>query len=536
MHFKIRLIFPFICLLMMGCSLLPNEIKTAERIMETNPDSALHILQHLHTENLTFSKSDRALYGLLLFQALDKSSKPLKPDSLIDYSLNYYQSTNDKPRLAVCYYYKARIYKIAQQYDQATVLYLKALDNSQDKKDYVLLGKIYADMGDICSIQLDYKEALKKFQFSVDYFKRAGKTIEAMYRILEIGRNYRFVKDYKSAYKFYLQVLAQTKDSILYGATLQEIGINFYWAKNYDSAQYYLRKSLLFPFKNTNYAIRCYTLADLYFDIEQYDSAYQYASKALKYPANFFTQRECYRLLANTEYLKGNFKQMAVFMTQFQSCSDSVRKVESQTKITVLEDLHQTSATASKSKKYLTVLGWILPVIILISLLILYRLRMRNKGKEKQLEETSVQLGEATVQIIHKQNLLVDSLLQKIEDSRISQASAYKKATIPQREQMDRELYNTCLHINDWDVFKQLMNKTFNNIITTLESFNSELTKKDIIWCCLFLLDVPTNDIILVLDIQSVSLYKLKQRLSQKLKLTSTKDLELFLTTKSKGK
>ena len=130
----------------------------------------------------------------------------------------------------------------------------------------------------------------------------------------------------------------------------------------------------------------------------------------------------------------------------------------------------------------------------------------------------------------------MDSLLQKIEDSRISQVAAYKKATIEQREQMDRELYNTCLHINDWEVFKQLMNKTFNNIITTLESYHSELTKKDIIWCCLFLLDVPTNDIILVLDIQSVSLYKLKQRLSQKLKLTSTKELELFLTTKSKGK
>jgi len=97
-------------------------------------------------------------------------------------------------------------------------------------------------------------------------------------------------------------------------------------------------------------------------------------------------------------------------------------------------------------------------------------------------------------------------------------------------------LYNTCLHVNDWEAFKRLMNKTFNNIITTLESNYSDLTRKDIIWSCLFLLNVPTTDLILVLDIQSVSLYKLKQRLSQKLNLNNVKELEKFLQKKSEGK
>lgn len=511
---------------------MPNEIKTAERIMETTPDSALRILQRVQSTKY-LSSSDRALYGVLLFQALDKNTKPLQPDSVLNYSLDYYQRSGDKQHLAVCYLYKARIYKNAQRYDDATVLYLKALDYSQDRKDYTLLGKIYADMGDICSIQKDFKEALIKYQLSVDYFKRAGKPIDASYRILAIGRTYRLAKDYKSAHKYYLQVLAQTKDSILSGVALQEIGINYYFAKRYDSAQYYLRKSIHFPFKGTNYAIRCFTLADLYFDIEQYDSAYRHASIALKYPADFFTQRECYRILANTEYLKGNFKQMAVFMTRFQACSDSVRKVESQTKTTVLEDLHQSSETANKTKKYLTVLGWILPIILLISLYVLYRLRQRNRGKEKQLEAVEVQLE---VQLNEKQNILVDSLIQKIEEARALQSTLYKKATVPQREQMDKELYNACLHVNDWEVFKRLMNKTFNNIITTLESNYSDITRKELIWCCLSLLDVPTPDMALVLESQPTSLYKMKSRLAQKLNLKSTKELDLLLKDKSEGK
>jgi tetratricopeptide (TPR) repeat protein len=532
MHSKLQLFLPLLFLILIGCSLMPNEIKTAERIMETTPDSALRILQRVQSTKY-LSSSDRALYGVLLFQALDKNTKPLQPDSVLNYSLDYYQHSNDKQHLAICFFYKARIYKNAQRYDEATVLYLKTLDYSQDRKDYALLGKIYADMGDICSIQKDYKEALKKYQLSAESFKLARKSIDASYRILAIGRTYRLTKDYKSAHKYYLQALAQTKDSILSGVALQEIGINYYSAKQYDSAQFYLRKSIRFPFKSTNYAIRCYYLSDLFFDISQYDSAYHYASIALKYPADFFIQRECYRLLANTEYVRGNFKQMAAFMTRFQACSDSVRKVESQTKITVLEDLHQTSETANKTKKYLTVLGWVVPLIILISLYVLYRLRQRNKGKEKQLEEIEEQLE---VQLSEKQNILVDSLLQKIEEARALQATVYKKASMPQREQMDKELYNTCLHVNDWEIFKRLMNKTFNNIITTLESSYSDITRKELIWCCLFLLDVPTPDMALILESQPASLYKMKSRLTQKMSLKSTKDLDLLLKDKLEGK
>ena len=531
MLYKIRFFFPLFFLILVGCSLMPNEIKTAERIMETSPDSALRILKRIQSTQY-LSNSDKALYGVLLFQALDNNKLTLQPDSVISFSLNYYQNSNNKSRLAFCYFYKAKIYKNAQHYDDATVLYLKALDCSLDKKDYNLLGKIYAEMGDICIFQQDYKEALKKYKLASEYFIRAGKTVDASYRILDIGRTYRLLKNYKSAHTYYLQALSHTKDSMLCGVALQEIGINYYSAKQYDSAQFYLQKSIHFPFKTTNFAIRCYQLAGLYFDTEKYDSAYQYASMALKYPANFFTQRECYRILANTEYLKGNFKQMAVFMTRFQACSDSVRKVESQTKISVLENLHQTSETANKTKKYLLAVGWLLPMIILIILIILYRLRQRNKGKEKQLEEAEVQLE---VQLNEKKGLLVDNLIQKIDETRILHAEVYKKASISQREQLDKDLYNTCLHLNDWNAFRQLMNKTFNNLVSLLETENADITHKELIWCCLFLLDVRTQDIALVLDTQPASLYKLKQRLAQKMNLNSTRDLDIVLKSKSKG-
>ena len=514
---------------MYSCSLMPNEIKTAERIMESDPDSALHILQHMHTDKLMMSSSDRALYGLLLFQALEKNSKPLKPDSVINFSVNYYQGTNDKMHLALGYFYKAHQYKKAQRFDDATLLYLKALDLIQNSKDFVLLAKIYSDMGDICSIQLDYTESLKKYQQSKEYFSQIGDTINSCYKLIDIGRMYRFLKDYKKAQIYYKQALSQTSDSLLQGSAYQEIGINYYKAKQYDSAQSFLSKSLNYPYVGTNYTIRCYILAEMFFDKQEYDSAFLYANKALMYPSTFYNQRDCYRILSNSEYSRGNLKQMSFYISKYQDCTDSVRKIETQTKISVLEDLHQTNGAFSKSKHFLLILGSIIPLIILLSLFIVYRLRKRNKGKEELLEQ-------AEEKLIKKQSQLRDSLIQKIEENKAILLPTYKKVPLSQRELMDKEIYNACLHVNDWDAFKKLMNQTFNNLIDTLETKYSDINRKEMMWCCLFLLNVPTPDLSLVLDSQPGSLYKLKQRLTQKMNLTSTKDLDQLLRNLSEDK
>lgn len=522
MHNILRIFLPLCCFVLVGCSLMPNEMKSAEQIMETSPDSALHILQHIQNVN-AMSDGDRALYGLLYFQALDKNNKPLKPDSLIKFSLNYYQNHNDNIHLASCYYYKAKRLKFDQRFEDATLLYLKALDIIQNKREnYLLLGKIYSDMGEISIIQHDYDESLTKFQLSVDCFRKAKNTIEASYRVISIGKVYHFQKDYRKAQRYYKQALLQTPDSFLQGFAFQEIGINYYWAKQYDSAQYFLQKSLRYPYKGTNYAIRCINISDIFFDREQYDSAFHYANKALKYPSTFFNQRDCYRILANTECSRGDFKKVGFYMSKYQACTDSVRKVETQTKSTVLENLYQTNGTASKTKKYLLLLGCIIPIIVIISLFIVYRLRNRNKGKEKELEE-------AEVQIIHKQSLLIDGLLQNIQEMRNSQAVAYKKASQVQREQMDKNVYSVCLYVNDWNAFKKLMNRTFNNIVSEIEESYKDVTHKEIIWSCLFLLDIPNPDMALILDSQPGSLYKLKQRLTQKMNLNSTKELDKFL-------
>ncbi len=497
---------------------MPNELKLAERLIETRPDSALCILQKINPINLK-SPSHRALYGLLYFEALDKEDKPLEPDSLIDFSINHYLSENDKLNLAKSYFYKARMYKKRQRFDVATGFYLKSRDLLKSSDKYFLLGNIYSDLADIFILQKDDKGALKKIVESINFFNRIGDVVQASYRVVSIGKVYRFRKEYKAAIKYYKQALSLTVDSMVQGYAFQEMGVNYYFAKQNDSAQYYLYKSLQFPYKGANFTIRCFVLADLMYNIGKIDSAAKYAAISFKYPGTYFQRRDCYRILANCEYWNNNTKQIGKYVGLYQNYSDSVGTIEVQSKASMLESLHNKSHQAAGTKRSMIWITSVLVLVLLFSGFIVYFLYKRNTVKKRQLEDYRKELTQ-------KQEFVTQNLSKKIEDARESQAKARKNASPEEREQLDKELYEKCLHICNWEAFSREMNHAFNQIVDVLQTDYTSITQKEIIWCCLHLLDVPNTDRILLLNATTDSVYKLKQRFAQKMNLKSTKDLD----------
>jgi len=166
---------------------------------------------------------------------------------------------------------------------------------------------------------------------------------------------------------------------------------------------------------------------------------------------------------------------------------------------------------------------------------VFFRLRKRNKGKEQELEQVEKKLNVNKTLLNQKQILLRSGLIHKIEEKKTLQASIYKKSTPAQRDEMDKELYNNCLHINDWIKFSSLMNHTFNNLIIYLECKYPDITHKEITWCCFFLLEIPTPNILLLLDYKQDSLYKMKQRLVQKMNLNSAIEIDKMLKEITEG-
>jgi len=518
--------YSLLCLLAAGCSIMPNELDTAERLMETAPDSALHILQHLTPENYK-SDSKRALYGLLLIQALDKNILPLKPDSLLDFSINYYQNHTGHDHLATCYLYKGRSYKNNFQYEKAIGCYLQALDVLENKDNNMLLGRVNSDLGDIYVLQKDYLQARQKFIASYRNFKLAKQQIYASYSVIDIGKTYYFMKEYPKAQRYFHKVFSTAKDSLTLGAAIDEVGLCYYKSKQHDSALVNFRKAIHYPYIGNNKSIRYYYLANLYFDLNNVDSAYFYAKNAFNFHPDIHTQRECYRILTNCEYLKGDMKTMSMYMNKYVVAGDSLRKIEAQTKGSYIESMHKTSQEVVKAEGKLWYLA-VLIVFIIVGAITLYNRLKRRTTLEKQLaEETNLkQKAGIRKELMTKYR---DAFLHKLEAVKAEQVHVRKKATLAEKQMLDRKIYDELLHFNDIDFFYHEMDTVLNNLVTKIKTRHPMLTEKEISWCCLYLLQVPTTDIYLLLDYKVESLKKMRQRLAQKLNLSGVSDLNNFL-------
>jgi len=505
---------------------MPNELKTAEKLIEANPDSALYILKHITPTNYK-SASNRALYGLLLMESLDKKQLSLEPDSLINFSIYYYENHPDGDRLATCYLYKGRQYKYAFQYEKAITCYLKALDVIKNKENYLLLGRINSDIADIYLYQCEYKLANGRYLEAYKYFNKAKFTTFAYYSLINIGKSFSQSKLYTKAQSYFNKVYIETKDSMVKGFAIQYIGINYYESKRMDSAIVYLRKSIYYPYTKSNRALRYYYLADLYYDLNLPDSATYYAQHAFNYEPDIRTKRECYRILTNCESSKGNIKEMNCYMAGYQDCSDSIRKIDAQTKGSVLETIHSTSEEVVKTKHWVWYLVVVILFITVLSILTYFQLQKRKKRELSETEEKHREQKE----ILRKDMMLKHRqvLLHKIEAIKTEQSAARKKLSLAEKEVLDKNIYDKLLHFNDTVFFFRQMDAILNNLVSKLKDRYPILSDREISWCCLYLLNIPSTDILLLLNYQVNTLNKMKQRLAIKLKLQNAFELSVFL-------
>ena len=521
-----RLSFLITCLSFASCSTIPNELKIAEQIMEVRPDSALHILQKLPKDKYN-SDANRALYGLLLFEALDKNHMPLQPDSLITFSIDYYLKKEDKPHLAMAYFYKGRKLKYKAEYEKASIEYYKSIDNCNPNYHKLLLGKIYEDLAVISYIQSEYKEARKKNQLAASFYLKAGRTEFAYNTLTSIGITYLAENKHSTARSYFKQVYSLSNDSFTIGIALNEIGISYYNNKQYDSALYYHRKSLTYPSRGNNLPLKYCSIANVFSDIDKYDSATIYAMKSLKCAGgNLFMRRGCCRIIVNAAYNKGDIKLMSKYMSKYQEYTDSVLIIKSQTKATVIEQQHHSKAKATVAKQNLTTLTLLLIVSILIIIIICVYLYKRSKLSKREINNYKQELNS-------KQVFVSQSITTKIEELKSIQTDTRKQVQPADREKLSKELYNNTLHIDNWDLFSSDMNHAFNNIVDKLQTEHPALSRKEISWCCLNLLDISNVDRVLLLETTTEGLYKLKQRVAQKLNLVSTKELDTYLRNKA---
>ena len=311
-----------ISLFIVSCS--QNEIcsslKTAEDIINDNPDSTLSILREIDNDALKDNQL-KALYGLLYTSANIKKQKVPDNDSLIDYSIQFFENNNDSYHLADSYYYKGMMCYAKKQLE-VSAHYLKKAESLSIKYGYSrITNKIYERLS-----YLNYITDNKAL--TLEYSKKyLNSSIELKDRTLisrafvMVASSYAAVNLSDSAY-YYLESglrYIDGVDSVLKADILVDVGEMYYEKGDLDlSENKALQSDSIHPNPHAKML-----LGKIEYQRGDRIKAKKYWDHALSIN-DVKVKKELYKIVANYYAETGNYDDAYVISLKLDSLNDTI--------------------------------------------------------------------------------------------------------------------------------------------------------------------------------------------------------------------
>ena len=250
-----RLFYYLLLGIITACSLSSNyrqQLAEVEACIEDHPDSAKVLLEKIPSSLL--GEEDKALYYLLLTMANYKLYQSFTDDSLVSFSVSYYESNSNYPRLATSYYYCGAInYEEFGKKDIAIHYLKKSEELAVGGHDELLKNKIYEELQNINSKSQNFTLALyyseKFLQSSVelnDPVLLARSYDHLSCNFLELGQKEKSDSFIQKSL-FYIEKCDNRGKGNLYG----DYANYLMGGKKYSEAKQYLTKAIqAHPFPN----------------------------------------------------------------------------------------------------------------------------------------------------------------------------------------------------------------------------------------------------------------------------------------------
>ena len=380
----------------------PLAMQQAESLMNTRPDSALHLLQGMANSIFTLPEEAQMYYHLLTIQAKDKQYITHTSDSLINRIVSFYEEYNDNDRLMMAYFYQGSTYRDMNDAPRALKAFHQAVDLNVPNLD--LLAKTYNQMGTLFMYQGLHDEVIRVNRKAIEIYLSQGKRNKISYALRDIARMYDIKKEKDSALYYYKEACNITLadgDSIKYYGILGELGGYYYNIGCIDKAKKLLSK-VEKESKQKNKTHIHINLGNIYEKKQQWDSAHHYYKKVL---TNGSIHKICYTYynLGWMESRKGNDSKAMEYMKQYVQLKDSIDKIKETETIAKINALynyqHTTEENASlklnieKEKNENLLLLLILSCMTILSLLVFYHIKKKSQERLriarilKQIEE-----------------------------------------------------------------------------------------------------------------------------------------------------
>ena len=172
-----------------GCMCVGERMDCAEALLESQPDSAMMLLNEFTVDDIFFD-DDKARYALLYSQAQDKNYIDETSDSLIRIAVDQYNIDGTPMQQFLSLYYWGRIQYNAGNYYTALATFSRAEQLAPYIDNHRALGLLYSQMGDIYFQHFDYPKSLQAFKAAYFHYDKADLPQHQNYALIDQGYSY----------------------------------------------------------------------------------------------------------------------------------------------------------------------------------------------------------------------------------------------------------------------------------------------------------------------------------------------------------
>lgn len=503
------------------------KIKEAEELIRAEqPDSAFVLLDGITNPDVLNDKGF-ARFCLIHAGLSEQLGEDMPFVPQMERANDYYEKHGSPEDKMNCLMYLGMSYEEETDFDWAMKSYLKAVEMAKKVNNYVLAGKLYKKIAGLHDYEDNYDEAQRYHLLSGEYYLKGGDSLNYIYSIRDIGWLYTLKEECGEASESYqkaYQLALNMNDSLLLSSMTNRLGINYKELGDYSLAEKYLYQSIAYD--EAGSAPTYLALADLYTLKKEYEKAREYMEMASMHCAleRKLTGGLLYRSYILEKEL-GNYPLSLNFYEQYVNYADSIADLQTQANVLKVERRYEYADLLNDNNELENRNQWIIiacVLLLLVSLFLLvlykYRIALKNEyilNQQKRISEANLALQEKEFAV----KGLNDDILN-IRENILRSSAVYKK--IIKNSQSIEEAKKYPLTDQDWLTLKEILKTTYFLFIDNLQSQIPNLTEDEIRFCCLLKIGLNSQQLSILLNIQSASVSHKRYRIMKKGQLENT--------------
>ncbi len=519
----------------------PRLLAEAEGLVESNPDSAMSLIDFLFYPEKSLSHEQYMRFLVTQVQAKYKTRRPIHEDTLIFRARDYFSGRGKEPRMAaLAWFYSGCIHRERRVYEKAMEHYLTAGEYAAQAGDTGLQGLIQYNLGDLFAEQDLYSKALQSYKTATQFYNEQPE--KEAYSLSAVGRMFLLDKNPDSAFFYFqkgLNTAKHTDDKILQSLLAQNIGVAYQETGQYIEAEKYLRQSLQYNPDKKDQTRYYLNFAKLYSQMERQDSAAFYTGKLqhnVDSSENNYLKASAYQFLAEWEKARGNNDEAFGYQDKRINSLNRImddRKNQSvyeiEQKYNYEQQQNQFDSRFRKAERFIT----ILIVVILTGALTftLYTFKQRNKqfqalqkidilrnmaDEQKRLHDTSELDAKRKIRRLMMEKF---DTVKKVAllNSTIKENDSTKKVL----EKLNKIVYGENFE-EEWPALLQVFNEINPDVSNVLRQQYPQLTNNEFRVFILSYAKFSPKEIAVVLNLTYDTVLTLRSSIRKKIKMSGS--------------